>query len=253
MNYNIKTSHCVCDDRHFIPEVSPSYHTYRALVFYFEFKANDSWCRRRFSIMTEIRKKQKTQHFLCSVSVIARHKEALPAALCSPWSQSHPWADKWCRSGPYTGRDWQAGTWSSYCTLWHTKERIVMLKTDNQSSAEVTGGQGWRRRRGQARPDYRDACRVSSALRPHIRHRRRLAVHLPSHLLLLASWSLWPPASILERHLQWEDQRCFWKMRYPFIKTSQQRAHFFYANNSAGALSALAWQRRAVSPTAAHL
>lgn len=50
-----------------------------------------------------------------------------PAAQCCPWSQTHPWADKWCRPGPYTGRNWQAGTWSSYCTLSRQKGESWLL------------------------------------------------------------------------------------------------------------------------------
>lgn len=63
---------------------------------------------------------------------ICRAETAVPVALCSPWSQSHPWADKWCRSCPCTEKERRAGAWSSYCKLQWEKEGLVRVRCDNQ-------------------------------------------------------------------------------------------------------------------------
>lgn len=42
---------------------------------------------------------------------------SLPAARCSPWSQSPLLAGTWCTSCPCRGRGWWHRIWSSCCTL----------------------------------------------------------------------------------------------------------------------------------------
>lgn len=63
---------------------------------------------------------------VCHV-LIWRAETAVPVAPCSPWSQSHPWADKWCRSCPCTEKERRAGAWWSYCTLRWEKEGLVRV------------------------------------------------------------------------------------------------------------------------------
>lgn len=71
-----------------------------------------------------------------SETLICVFDTAVPAAPCSPWSRSHPWADKWCRSCPCTEKERRAGAWSSCCTLQREKEGLVRVRSDNQYSAK---------------------------------------------------------------------------------------------------------------------
>lgn len=100
-------------------------------------------------------------HLFENIAVGRRSDEtASPAARCSPWSQTHPWADKWCTSSPYTGRECQAGTWSSYCTLSRQKRKSWLLAwiISHLYSAEGRVSDN----KEESRPDYWNANSVSS-------------------------------------------------------------------------------------------
>lgn len=102
--------------------------------------------------------------FPCFVHIllIVLCNTASPAAPCAPWTQTHPWADTWCRSCPCTGKDWWERTWSSYCTL--SRERGIMsVRLDNQSSVFCWDDQGRISDSSEdTTPDYWDAHCASS-------------------------------------------------------------------------------------------